>query len=133
MSEQNDEPAHDVLAAEEFEVPGADPGLHQDPAHDVLAAEEFGMPSPDPELHAGRDHDPHVPPSPFGSEPVHDVLAAEEFAVPATEPHAVPPNYTPIPEPVSWASRIRAALVGSVATVVFLKLRARRRRRKRQD
>jgi hypothetical protein len=53
-----DEPAKDVLAAEAFAVPGADPNLHhrgpikppQDPSgiaepHDVLAAEEFPMPA----------------------------------------------------------------------------------------
>jgi hypothetical protein len=59
------EPAHDVLAAEAFAVPAADPVLsHKQPvripadpsgipeAHDVLAAEEFAMPAP-----AGRSHD----------------------------------------------------------------------------
>jgi hypothetical protein len=49
------EPAHDVLAAEAFAVPTADPGLRRpvqlpdDPSgiaepHDILAAEEFAMP-----------------------------------------------------------------------------------------
>ncbi len=55
------EPPHDVLAAEAFVVPGADPELHphgpvqlpEDPTgiaepHDVLAAEEFAMPAPRP-------------------------------------------------------------------------------------
>lgn len=54
------EPAHDILAAEAFEVPAADPGLHHGPIklpddptgeaapHDVLAAEEFAMPAPSP-------------------------------------------------------------------------------------
>jgi hypothetical protein len=44
----NDEP-HDVLAAEEFAIPGQEPGVPRDPnpkAHDVLAAEEFAMPAP---------------------------------------------------------------------------------------
>jgi hypothetical protein len=52
-----DEPAHDVLAAEAFAMPGADPALHHGPIrllddptgisepHDVLAAEEFPMPA----------------------------------------------------------------------------------------
>lgn len=52
------EPAHDILAAEAFAVPAADPRLRRDlvlpgdPAgiaepHDVLAAEEFAMPAPE--------------------------------------------------------------------------------------
>jgi hypothetical protein len=67
-----EEPAHDVLAAEEFGVPAPDPDLHSsaEEAHDVLAAEEFAMPAPDPVLHVLH-------------EPAHDVLAAEEFALPA--------------------------------------------------
>jgi hypothetical protein len=51
----DEEPAHDVLAAEAFAVPAADPGLRRpaqlpdDPSgiaepHDILAAEEFAMP-----------------------------------------------------------------------------------------
>jgi hypothetical protein len=51
-----EEEARDILAAEAFAVPAADPALHQvklpeDPsgipeAHDILAAEEFAMPAP---------------------------------------------------------------------------------------
>lgn len=53
-----DEDAHDVLAAEAFAVPSADPSLRHRPIalpddptgiaepHDVLAAEEFAMPAP---------------------------------------------------------------------------------------
>jgi hypothetical protein len=53
-----DDQAHDVLAAEAFAVPSADPSLRHQPialpddptgiaeAHDVLAAEEFAMPAP---------------------------------------------------------------------------------------
>jgi hypothetical protein len=52
----------------------------EEPAHDVLAAEEFVLPAPDPVLHRG----PVVlPPDPAGTEEPHDVLAAEEFALPA--------------------------------------------------
>jgi MYXO-CTERM domain-containing protein len=44
-----DEP-HDVLAAEEFGIPGREGGIPGDPTgirepHDVLAAEEFAMPA----------------------------------------------------------------------------------------
>jgi hypothetical protein len=53
-----EEQAHDVLAAEAFAVPTADPSLRHEPIslpddpsgiaepHDVLAAEEFAMPAP---------------------------------------------------------------------------------------
>jgi hypothetical protein len=77
----NDERPHDILAAEEFTVPAADPALHVEPAHDVLAAEEFIVPAGDPALH----HAPVVvPDAPFSAgDPPHDVLAAEEFAMPA--------------------------------------------------
>jgi hypothetical protein len=44
-SDRRDEPAHDVLAADEFAVPAPDPALHVEPAHDVLAAEAFPVPS----------------------------------------------------------------------------------------
>ena len=62
------EPAHDVLAAEEFGVPAADPGLHHGPVtlpddptgivepHDVLAAEEFAMPAPGYRTNAALTH-----------------------------------------------------------------------------
>jgi hypothetical protein len=63
-SSENDDAAHDVLAAEAFEVPAADPALHPRPVvlpddptgspepHDILAAEEFAMPAaPRPAYH----------------------------------------------------------------------------------
>lgn len=52
----------------------------QEPAHDVLAAEAFAMPAPDPRLR----HRPFiVPDDPSGISEPHDILAAEEFAMPA--------------------------------------------------
>jgi hypothetical protein len=56
-------------------------------AHDVLAAEAFAMPAADPSLH----HGPVVPPDdPTGIAEPHDVLAAEEFPMPAPrEPRSV--------------------------------------------
>jgi hypothetical protein len=80
-----DEPAHDVLAAEEFGMPAPDPAL--EPAHDVLAAEEFGMPARDPGLHHGPVA---LPGDPTGIAEPHDVLAAEEFAMPAPRPSETP-------------------------------------------
>ena len=78
---QEDERAHDVLAAEAFAVPVRDPTLA--PARDVLAAEEFAVPAPDPSLR----HWPVVlPEDPSGITEPHDVLAAEEFAMPAGRP-----------------------------------------------
>src|SRR5579875_1988062 len=53
-------------------------------AHDILAAEEFGVPAADPELH----HGPLVvPDDPSGISEPHDILAAEEFPMPAARPH----------------------------------------------
>jgi hypothetical protein len=52
----------------------------QEPAHDVLAAEAFAVPAPDPEL---RHAPVPVPEDPSGIDEPHDVLAAEEFAMPA--------------------------------------------------
>jgi hypothetical protein len=52
----------------------------EEPAHDILAAEEFGVPAPDPTLHRGPVT---LPGDPTGIVEPHDVLAAEEFALPA--------------------------------------------------
>jgi hypothetical protein len=58
--------------------------VDDEPAHDVLAAEAFAMPAPDPSLH----HGPLVlPDDPTGILEPHDVLAAEEFPMPAVRPH----------------------------------------------
>jgi hypothetical protein len=60
------------------------PPEEQEPAHDVLAAEEFAMPAPDPAIH----HGPVVLPNDLtGAQEPRDVLAAEEFALPAGPPH----------------------------------------------
>lgn len=55
-----------------------------EPPHDVLAAEEFAMPGPDPALHQ-RDQ-VVLPDDPTGIVEPHDVLAAEEFPIPAVQP-----------------------------------------------
>jgi hypothetical protein len=54
-----------------------------EPAHDVLAADEFAMPVRDPSLH---QEPVALPDDPSGIAEPHDVLAAEEFAMPATRP-----------------------------------------------
>lgn len=54
--------------------------LPENEAHDVLAAEAFAVPSADPSLR----HQPiTLPDDPTGIAEPHDVLAAEEFAMPA--------------------------------------------------
>jgi hypothetical protein len=56
-----------------------------EPAHDVLAAEAFAVPAADPDL----SHRPVVlPEDPSGIDAPHDILAAEEFAMPAVTPHS---------------------------------------------
>src|SRR5436853_7735726 len=52
----------------------------EEPAHDILAADEFAVPAPDPSLHP---HPVVLPDDPSGIAEPHDVLAAEEFAMPA--------------------------------------------------
>lgn len=78
-----DDPPTDVLAAEEFGVPAADPVFRSrvEPPTDVLAAEEFAVPAPDPALHPEQLA---LPADLVGSEP-REVLAAEEFAIPAPD------------------------------------------------
>jgi hypothetical protein len=59
----------------------------EEPAHDILAAEAFAVPTADPSLH----HQPVVlPDDPSGIAEPHDVLAAEEFAMPASRGSGVP-------------------------------------------
>jgi hypothetical protein len=55
-----------------------------EPAHDVLAADEFAVPAPDPEL---VHHRVVLPEDPSGIVEPHDVLAAEEFPMPAGRVH----------------------------------------------
>ena len=64
----------------------------QERAHDVLAAEEFGMGVADPGLYHGPVT---LPSDPTGIEEPHDVLAAEEFAMPAPRPGSHAPGEAP--------------------------------------
>jgi hypothetical protein len=113
---REEEPAHDVLAADEFAVHTADPGLA--PAHDVLAADEFALPARDPSFH----HPPVVlPEDPSGIAGPHDVLAAEAWAMPATRPAA---------DPVALARRHSRSLwrlvLAAAAGVLVARLLSRR-------
>jgi hypothetical protein len=60
-----------------------DPRSNEEPAHDVLAAEAFAVPAADPEL---RARTLELPEDPSGIAEPHDILAAEEFAMPAGRP-----------------------------------------------
>jgi hypothetical protein len=64
-------------------MPGRDSPPPEDEAHDVLAAEAFAVPSADPSL---RHRPLTLPDDPTGIAEPHDVLAAEEFAMPAPRP-----------------------------------------------
>ncbi len=60
----------------------SDPPISE-PAHDVLAAEAFAVPAADPRLHP---HPLGVPDDPTGPSEPHDILAAEAFPMPASLP-----------------------------------------------
>jgi hypothetical protein len=113
----HDDPAHDVLAAEEFGMPAPDPALHREEAHDVLAAEEFGMGSRDPRLHHGPVT---LPSDPSGISEPHDVLAAEEFAMPAGRGLETPEAPSP--------RRRRTALAAAALALLATRLLHKRRR-----
>ena len=113
----DNDPAHDVLAAEEFGMPAPDPGLHQESAHDILAAEEFGMPARDPALHHGPVK---LPSDPTGIAEPHDVLAAEEFALPTPRGHAA---IEVSPQPRHRRTVLAAAALALLATFLLRKRR----------
>jgi hypothetical protein len=119
---QDEEPAHDVLAAEKFPVGDADPRLHLEEPHDVLAAEEFPLGTADPVLH---HHGPvAVPGDPSGIEEPHDVLAADEFPVPAHGPSGAGVTLTHETRDASRLHRV-LALAGGVLALVLLRRRRR--------
>ncbi len=60
--------------------------VHEEPARDVLAAEAFAVPAADPEL---RQRPVELPEDPSGIAEPHDILAAEEFAMPVARPAPV--------------------------------------------
>jgi MYXO-CTERM domain-containing protein len=95
----------------------------EDSAHDVLAAEAFAMPSADPTLR----HQPlPLPDDPSGIAEAHDVLAAEEFAMPAgRDPSAS--GGGPLAIASQAASPKRIGLAAGLAVLVMFVLRRRRR------
>jgi len=96
----------------------------EDAAHDVLAAEAFAMPSADPTLR----HQPiALPDDPSGIAEAHDVLAAEEFAMPAGRGSADDSGGGPLALASQAASPKRVGIAAAVAVLVLLVLRRRRR------
>jgi hypothetical protein len=117
MTDHDDTPdtVHDVLAAEEFGMGEADPGLHQESPRDVLAADEFGVGAADPSLH----HGPITVPAEPGAGPrAHDVLAADEFPVPAGPVTADRNERT-----ITVGPRGLAGLLGAAALLIAVRRR----------
>ena len=95
-----------------------------EPAHDILAAEEFAVPAPDPSLH----HQPVVlPDDPSGIAEPHDVLAAEEFAMPAPRGSSESGGAGPLARAGEAASPKRVGFLAAVAVVALFVIRRRRR------
>ncbi|MBV9805497.1 MAG: hypothetical protein JO130_20040 [Solirubrobacterales bacterium] len=92
-----------------------------DQAHDVLAAEAFAVPTADPSLR----HEPiALPEDPSGIVEPHDVLAAEEFAMPAPRSPVSPAGAAGIAARAATPVRIGALAV--VALLVRRALRRHR-------
>jgi hypothetical protein len=92
-----------------------------EPAHDILAAEEFGMPAADPDLHHGPVVLPDDPST--SDEPPHDVLAAEQFAMPAVH-QAHPPG---VIEGGRSTAVVLARVAAAFVVALLLARRLRRR------
>jgi hypothetical protein len=91
----------------------------EDP-HDVLAAEAFAVPTADPSLR----HQPiALPDDPTGIAEPHDVLAAEEFAMPA--PRQASPASGPVAMAARAATPARIGALAAVALLVRRAMRRR--------
>jgi hypothetical protein len=89
-------------------------------AHDVLAAEAFAVPTADPSLR----HQPiALPDDPTGIAEPHDVLAAEEFAMPA--PRREPTSATAAGIAARAAKPAGIGALAAVALLVRRALRRR--------
>lgn len=105
-------------------MPGRDSPPPEDEAHDVLAAEAFAVPSADPSL---RHRPITLPDDPTGIAEPHDVLAAEEFAMPA--PRQAPGSGGAAGIAATAAKAAKPVGIGALAAVALLLRRALRRRR----
>jgi hypothetical protein len=95
----------------------------EDAAHDILAAEAFALPSADPTL---RHLPITLPEDPTGIAEAHDVLAAEEFAMPAPRGSSESGGGA-LARASEAASPKRIAIAGGLAVLVLTALRRRRR------
>ncbi|HEY1519785.1 MAG TPA: MYXO-CTERM sorting domain-containing protein [Solirubrobacteraceae bacterium] len=102
------------------------PGPEKTPeetARDILAAEAFAMPSADPTLR----HQPiALPDDPTGIAEAHDVLAAEEFAMPAPRGSSESGGGA-LARAGEAASPKRVGIAAAVALLVLAVMRRRRR------
>ncbi|MBV8949000.1 MAG: hypothetical protein JOZ95_26500 [Solirubrobacterales bacterium] len=96
----------------------------EDEAHDVLAAEAFAVPAADPSL---RQRPITLPEDPSGIAEPHDVLAAEEFAMPAPQPAPAPAGTAAGRIAARARTPMRFLLVAAVAVGVLRALRRGRR------
>ena len=95
----------------------------EEKAHDVLAAEAFAVPTADPSLR----HQPiTLPDDPSGIVEPHDVLAAEEFAMPAPRE----PSWAAGPAGRIAAKAPMPVRVGVALAAALIVLRMLRRRRR---
>jgi len=90
----------------------------QEPARDVLAAEAFAVPAADPWLHP---HPITLPEDPTGIPEPHDVLAAEDFAMPAPPASRVSQALSRRPDSI-WPI---ALLAGGLALIALRLMRRR--------
>lgn len=104
-------------------MPGRESPPREDEAHDVLAAEAFAVPAADPSL---RRRPITLPDDPSGIAEPHDVLAAEEFAMPAARRPTAPAS----PAARLAAKAPAPARVAALTAVAVGVLRALRRRRR---
>ena len=93
-------------------------------AHDILAAEAFSVPAADPDLQHGPVT---LPEDPTGIEEAHDILAAEEFAMPAPHHHQAPGSL--VRRTTANRQLVRTGTVLALTLVLMRLLRRRRRHR----
>ena len=93
----------------------------EEPAHDVLAAEAFAVPGPDPSLR----HPTGLPDDPSGIPEAHDILAAEEFAMPAPSPVAGDRGRSALAAGADSSRGLIAGLLGALAGALLVRRRRR--------
>lgn len=92
----------------------------EEPAHDVLAAEAFALPASDPRLRHRRIV---LPEDPSGIAEPHDILAAEEFAMPSLPSDGVRGPLARAADATGWS--MLGAAAGALLALVQLRRRRR--------